>query len=286
MTTRHLGLSRVALLMLAFLPAVAACGGEASGGSEAKAGTPDAGGDASDAGDVPRITGKFSFFVTSIERMRELSGSEDGFGGNLGGLEGADAICQKIARLEGAGHKTWRAFLSATAGGPGGGPVHAIERIGEGPWYDRIERLVAPDKAGLLTERPAADPQIVDVLPNERGEPLGANDQDDHDILTGTNAEGGLFDPDPARTCADWTSTETTAEIPDVTLGPFQFSVRGPMCGHAWAAISGASWMASHPAPGCAAGGTLAQTGPPAQGSVAVGGGGGYGGIYCFALTP
>ncbi len=31
---------------------------------------------------------RFSFFVTSLEAMRELSGSQDGFGGDLGGLAG------------------------------------------------------------------------------------------------------------------------------------------------------------------------------------------------------
>jgi hypothetical protein len=42
-----------------------------------------------------------SFFVTS--RM----GS-----GNLGGLAGADRICQDLAAAAGAGNKTWRAYLS------------------------------------------------------------------------------------------------------------------------------------------------------------------------------
>jgi hypothetical protein len=60
-----------------------------------------------DAGTVPEAP-KFSFFVTSLEAMRRLSGSQDGFGGDLGGLEGADRICQQIAEGVGAGQKTWR----------------------------------------------------------------------------------------------------------------------------------------------------------------------------------
>ena len=52
----------------------------------------------------------FSFFVTSLEALQELSGSLDGFGGNLGGLEGADGLCQTIAESVGGGDKTWRAF--------------------------------------------------------------------------------------------------------------------------------------------------------------------------------
>ena len=44
--------------------------------------------------------------------------------------------------MSGAGAKSWRAFLSTIRGGPDG-PVHAIDRVGNGPWYDRLGRLVA-----------------------------------------------------------------------------------------------------------------------------------------------
>lgn len=278
---------------LALASLLSACGGDAEsgakgGGSENRTdGGESDGGESDGAPEVPKITGNFSFFVTSIEAMRDLSGSQDGFGGNLGGLAGADSICQRIAAREGAGHKTWRAFLSATTGGPDGGPAHAIERIGEGPWYDRRERIVAENPASLVAgPRPPADPAIVDNLPNERGEPLNQNDADDHDVMTGSNAQGMLFDPDPARTCLDWTTTETTADLPPIMLGPWTFQQGGPMCGHDWPGISGAGFIQAHSAPGCAAGATLVQLGPPAEDSRAVGGGGGYGGIYCFALTP
>ncbi len=53
---------------------------------------------------------------------------------------------------DGAGHKTWRAFLSTVSG-----PVHAIDRVGTGPFYDRLGRLIANDRAGLLQQRPAGD---------------------------------------------------------------------------------------------------------------------------------
>ena len=43
--------------------------------------------------------------------------------------------------------------------------------------------------------------------------------------------------------------------------------------------------MSDHEAPGCAAGVTLSNTGG-GMGSNTVGGAGGYGGIYCFAVTP
>src|SRR5690349_20801870 len=77
-------------------------------------------------GDKPRSDGDavsehFSFFVTSLKAMQELSGSEDGFGGDLrfgetgagAGLRGADKICTTIAEQSLPGNaKTWRAFLS------------------------------------------------------------------------------------------------------------------------------------------------------------------------------
>jgi hypothetical protein len=169
----------------------------------------------------------FSFFVTSLEAMQELSGSLDGFGGNLGGLEGADEICQTIAATVEGGDKVWRAFLSATSGDDGE-PVHAIERIGEGPWYDRNGRLVAMNKEDLIAERPiGADPQIIDDLPNEFGQ--GQKQfGDNHDTLTGTNASGMLHSADPLSTCMDW-KCPGNASCPEAIT--FEKMVMG---GHSW----------------------------------------------------
>src|SRR5262245_50493848 len=47
-----------------------------------------------------------SFFVTSIG---------PGKGADLGGLDGADAQCQKLAQAAGAVVKTWHAYLSTQA---------------------------------------------------------------------------------------------------------------------------------------------------------------------------
>jgi hypothetical protein len=58
----------------------------------------------------------------------------------------------------------------------------------------------------------------------------------------------------------------------------------GPMCGHSWPAMSGQSWIAAHPAPGCAPSVSLTQNG--AGSGEGIGNGGGYGGIYCFATMP
>jgi hypothetical protein len=169
----------------------------------------------------------FSFFVASQRVLAELSGSADGFGGDLrfgetgegAGLRGADKICTTIADISmpGAGAKMWRALLSATAGGPDGGPVHAIDRIGEGPWYDRVGRIVSANKADLMQVRPgSADAAIKNDLPNEDGIPNHDPDLtgfvDNHHVLTGSDFSGRLCTSDPRVTCNDWTKTEGDSE--------------------------------------------------------------------------
>ena len=243
----------------------------------------------------------FSFFVTSLESIQLLSGSEQGFGGDLrygeqgagAGLRGADKICAEIAEMSmpGAGQKQWRAFLSA-ASGENGEQVNAKDRIGEGPWYDRLGRLVATDTTSLLTERPTGmDPAIIDDFPNEWGVPNHQPDPnfpevDNHDTLTGTNAKGELYSA--KHTCLDWTANK----------GDLNAEGR-PRVGHSWPRYgmggmmppqmgdgSMANWMSSLDESGCAPGINLIEMGPPIPGEVTVGSGGGYGGIYCFALTP
>lgn len=236
--------------------------------------------------DAARVrTGAFSFFVTSLEAMQRYSGSESGFGGDLRfgeatGLAGADKLCTTIAEAElsGAGAKGWRAFLSATTGGADGGAVHARDRVGAGPWYDRHGVQVATSIEGLLGERPDGDASIVDDLPNERGESQenqpGANaagTADNHDVLTGTDQSGQLDASDAAATCGDWTSTTVSGR---------------PRLGHSWPASSGQSWITAHTAAGCAAVVNLVDNGPGSRSCSGVGCGGGYGAIYCFALSP
>ena len=231
----------------------------------------------------------FSFFVTSLEAVRELSGRQDGFGGDLRygestGLAGADKICTELAErsLAGSGKKVWHAFLSAKAGGPNGEVVHARDRIGSGPWYDRTGRLLAMNLDQLLTVRPAADVAIANDLPNERGEPNhGPPDIDNHDVVTASDAQGRYSN---GVTCNDWTSTETVMPPADSTMRRNGFNHNGPAVGHSWPAQSGQSWIYAHSAPGCAPSVGLVQTG--AGSGVGIGNGGGYGGIYCFAMAP
>jgi hypothetical protein len=271
---------------------------------------------------------RFSFFVTSLAALQSLSGNPEGFGGDLrfgqpDGLSGADEICRQISlRSMPRNTKAWRAFLSVTQG-PSGEPVHAIDRIGEGPWYDRLGRVVAMNTEDLVQTRPrGADPAIINDLPNEDGvpnqNPDGTGNVDNHHMLTGTNTGGRLYSSDWSSTCHDWTSSIGTDGRPH--------------CGRSWPTGAGggpggmirdggtiiirrdgavlldggfrpdggmrppwsdggrpgdpASWMSALDASGCAAGVNLIQTGPPNPSERTVGSGGGYGGFYCFALTP
>jgi hypothetical protein len=204
----------------------AASGGRSAGGA--------GGADAS----VP--TEHFSFFMTSYAAIQRLSGTPNGFGGDLrygeaDGLKGADKICAEIAEtsLSGSSAKGWRAFLSVTQG-PDGSPVHAIDRVGEGPWYDRLGRVLALTRADLLNTRPlGADPAIMNDFPNEDGVPNHAPDGtmqvDNHDVLTGTDTKGQLADPDWKFTCHDWTSTVGSDGTPRV--------------GHSWVRAGGGFGM-------------------------------------------
>lgn len=253
-------------------------------------------GSASSGGVIP--TEKFSFFVTSLRALQQLSGSDQGFGGDLrfgemgpgAGLRGADKICATIAEMSmpGAGNKEWRAFLSAVDDG-NGNQVDAIDRVGEGPWYDRLGRTFALTKADLLTERPTnIDPAIKDDFPNEDGVPnhqpdLTMDPVDNHDMLTGTNDKGQLYAAD--ATCADWTGNTGTEGKPRVGHSWPRYGM-GPGPGPGPGGISPANWMSALDESGCAPGVSLIEMGPPDPNSDTVGSGGGYGGFYCFALTP
>jgi hypothetical protein len=244
---------------------------------------------------------RFSFFVTSVRAIRELSGNQQGFGGDLrfgetgagAGLRGADKICATIAdrSMPGSSAKGWRAFLSAASDG-NGNVVNAIDRIGNGPWYDRLGRLLASSKANLLADRPVdADTTIKNDFPNEDGvpnhNPDGTGQVDNHDMLTGTTRQGTLrlsSQTGRPQTCLDWTAKTGNTGVED-----------SPRVGHSWPRQgSGVNWMEALTETGCAPGINLIETGgplPPTSDPAhydrnTVGSGGGYGGFYCFALMP
>jgi hypothetical protein len=231
----------------------------------------------------------FSFFLMSLEAVQRESGSPDGFGGDLGGLAGADAICQRVAEYVSPcqSSKVWHAFLSTST-------EDAIDRIGQGPWYDRVGRLFANNITELLNDRPiSADPAIIDDFPNEYGipnrNPDGTGDVDNHEILTGSGEDGRLYTQAATTggmmdgtscgdgeewtiekaTCWDWTSSEPQG---------------CPRVGHSWPReMSGVNWISVWNEGGCAPGGVLEDV---MDNSRRVGAWGGYGGWYCFAVTP
>jgi hypothetical protein len=183
-----------------------------------------------------------SFFITSVGL---------GKGGDLGGLEGADAHCQALAEAAGAGNRTWRAYLSTEAEGTRG--VFARSRIGIGPWYNARHERIAHDLDDLhinpnILKRTALD---------EKGNPVkGRYDKpNEHDILTGTQMDGTAYFPDEAdHTCSNWTSSgEGSAQV-----------------GHHDRHGGGnTSWNSAHPSRGCS--------------QEALQGTGGAGLFYCFA---
>ena len=180
---------------------------------------------------------EMSFFVTS----RPMAD-----GGNLGGLTGADAHCQRLAEAAGSRGKTWRAYLSA--GVVGGAPVvHARERIGSGPWFNSRGIQIAANVDDL--HGPNHQIGLRTALPE-----TGERARYPHDILTGSNPDGTLAAGD--MTCRNWTSTTGYA-----------------MFGHS--DLQGGrgranSWNSAHQSEGCSAS-QFADTGGSAR-------------FYCFAI--
>jgi hypothetical protein len=126
-----------------------------------------------------------SFFVTSVN---------PGSGGDLGGLEGADAHCAALAEAAGVAGKTWAAYLSTST-------VDARDRIGSGPWTNAAGVVIAESVEALhgdgnnITKETALDE--TGAVVNGRGD-----EPNRHDILTGSLADGTAA----PETCEDWTS--------------------------------------------------------------------------------
>jgi hypothetical protein len=186
-----------------------------------------------------------SFFVTSSNPK----------GGNLGGLTGADAVCQTLARAAGVGGKTWHAYLSTST-------VDAKSRIGSGPWFNFKGERIASNVADLhsANNKITADTALTEkgtkpvyLSGNPPAPPAGQ--QLAHDMMTGSK-EDGTKDAD---TCKDWTVGDGSAKT---------------MLGHAdrlGRAAGVNSWNAVHPSQGCG----MEQLAPT----------GSTGLFYCFATN-
>jgi hypothetical protein len=188
-----------------------------------------------------------SFFVTSATSVT----------GNLGGLAGADATCQRLASAVGHGARTWRAYLSVERDPANNNqPTHARDRIGNGPWHN-VNMVLVANNLNELHSRTGDAAVFVD----ERGQRIngqwtGSPSPVEHDILTGSNADGTLAS---GLTCSDWTS-DSASFVGQVGhsdgLGPNQSTTGGL-----------SSWNSAHANQNCA------NTAPR----------GGAGRIYCFA---
>jgi hypothetical protein len=199
-------------------------------------------------------SGPMGFFITSV-------GS--GKGADLGGLAGADAHCQKLAVAAGAGSRTWRAYLSApgafpSSNAPGVASVNARDRIGTGPWFNAKGALIARDLAHLHNGNYIGKDTALD----EKGNVVkGRGDNpNEHDMLTGSRADGTAFAPQTDTTCKAWTSSSDGSAVVGHhdRIGPLPEN---------WAK----SWNFSHQSAGCSQE-ALVRTG-------------GAGRFYCFAAN-
>ena len=188
-----------------------------------------------------------NFFVTSEKSVT----------GNLGGLAGADATCQRLAAAVGVGNPTWRAYLSVERDASNSNqPTHARDRIGPGPWYNANKVLVANTLAELHAHTGDAALFLDERGQRINGQWIGSPAPVEHDMLTGSNADGTLA---AGLTCADWTSNSPAiaGQVGHSDgLGPNQ-STTGAL----------SSWNSAHANQNCA------DTAPR----------GGAGRFYCFS---
>ena len=137
-----------------------------------------------------------TFFVTSVGK---------GSGADLGGLEGADAYCQALAKAAGSPHTNWRAYLSTTAPGGEAG-VNARDRIGKGPWQNAKGVVVAKSVEDLHADGNNVTKQTALT---EKGDAIsGRGDAvNTHDILTGSDPAGNYSTAGGDTTCGNWTKS-------------------------------------------------------------------------------
>jgi hypothetical protein len=202
---------------------------------------------------APPQSPNMSFFVTS-------TGS--GKGADLGGLAGADGLCQSLAQAVGAGGKTWRAYLS-TQPADGAAAVNARDRIGHGPWQNFKGEVVARDIDDLhsANNKLGSQTSLTDRGTIVAGRGYTPNF---HDALTGTQADGKAFPPGDDRTCHNWTSsTQGSAMLGHIDRQGLRDD------------DASKSWNASHPSRG--------PDGGCSQNDLRSTGGGGL--FYCFAAN-
>lgn len=145
-----------------------------------------------------------SFFITS---------AGPGKGGDLGGLEGADAHCASLAKAAGSEKTSWKAYLSVSAkiDRSGDSPkvisgVDARDRIGSGPWYNAKGVLIANNVEELHSDGNAIN--LENGLDENGMQVNGRGSKPNrHDILTGSTPQGQYSTAGGDTTCSGWTSS-------------------------------------------------------------------------------
>jgi hypothetical protein len=133
--------------------------------------------------------------------------------GDLGGLTGADQHCQMLAAAVGAGGKTWHAYLSV-----GTPATNAIDRIGDGPYFNAAGAMVAANKTALHARAGDADLFLTEKGTKVNGQWAGSPTPNQHDVYTGSTAAGMLM---AGMTCGDWAATTGQTEVGHTDgLGP------------------------------------------------------------------
>ena len=179
--------------------------------------------------------------------------------GNLGGIAGADRICQNLAMGAGAGNHTWHAYMSQQA--QGNEPaVNARGRIGQGPWYNAKGVLVASNVGDLHGDnlRDRNNIQKTVALDEKGNVVKGFGDMpNEHDMMTGSDPEGRAYPAGLDTTCNNWTSDGADHKT---------------MLGHSDRSGGGnTSWNSAHLSRSCSKADLIAT--------------GGAGHFYCFAIN-
>ena len=143
-----------------------------------------------------------SFFVTS---------AGPGDGANLGGLEGADAHCGKLASAAGSTKTGWKAYLSTTAP-QGEAGVNARDRIGKGPWQNIAGVVVASSVEELHSGTSNVTKETALTEKSEVVKGRG-DDVNMHDVLTGSDPQGQYSTAGGDTNCKNWTSNAEGSAI-------------------------------------------------------------------------
>ncbi len=190
-----------------------------------------------------------SFFVTSVGK---------GDGANLGGLAGADAHCQALAKA--AGQPDADVACLPEHAGRGRGQrarPHRHRTVAQLPRPGDRRPTIGVLHGDTIEQARIGNPLGKQLALTEKGELVnGVGDKPNvHDILTGSTADGRAFTDTADHTCNNWTSNNAgSAQV-----------------GHSDKQGGGnSSWNSTHASKGCSQDNLVAT--------------GGAGLFYCFAV--